>query len=302
MRAELAHAEHHPCPSPPPDAPAAAASACPAVRIARAGSRSPRTRSRRRDRRAARRSRRCRIARQGSASAIRKCASTLSRRSAITSRLADVLAFGSACDLRPGSQPSRSPTGTSNSSVQPLRLAPRACRAGRPTGRTPRRGNPAPGRLRRQERGQPRQPGLLRGLDNVVERRLALRRDRAALERRQSSPDSSPCQPASAHRHSSFASGKVIVTTVRSGIVVRKVQPPAVELHHRLGQAEAEARARLRAALLQPHEALGRALAVGRVGNARAVVGDLQADLAAVGGRQDDRHQRPAAIAVRRNI
>ena len=54
----------------------------------------------------------------------------------------------------------------------------------------------------------------------------------------------------------------------------QQIKPPAVELHHRLGEAEAEARARLRAALLQPHEALGGALAVVLVGNARPVVGD----------------------------
>ena len=55
-----------------------------------------------------------------------------------------------------------------------------------------------------------------------------------------------------------------------------------MELHDRLGEAQAEARTRLRTALLEPHEAFGGALAVGLVGNARTVVGDRQADFATV--------------------
>ena len=46
----------------------------------------------------------------------------------------------------------------------------------------------------------------------------------------------------------------------QSRIAGQKIKPAAVELHDRLGEAQAEAGTRLRAALLQPHETLGRAL------------------------------------------
>ena len=70
------------------------------------------------------------------------------------------------------------------------------------------------------------------------------------------------------------------MTTVSPGSPGNKFQPPAVKLHHRLGKTEAEAGARLRTALLEPDESLGRAVAVVLVGNAGAIVRHLQADLA----------------------
>ena len=73
-------------------------------------------------------------------------------------------------------------------------------------------------------------------------------------------------------RHGSPFSGNTIDDN-KSGIAGGKIEAAAVELHDRLGEAQAEARARLRAALLQPHETLGGALAVGFVGNARTIVG-----------------------------
>ena len=86
---------------------------------------------------------------------------------------------------------------------------------------------------------------------------------------------------------------ETLIDDDKSGIAGGKLEAAAVEFHHRLGEAQAEARARLRAALLQPHEALGGALAVGLVGNARTVVGDRRPDLAV-----RPRQRRPGRVGL----
>ena len=81
------------------------------------------------------------------------------------------------------------------------------------------------------------------------------------------------------------------MTTDNPGLPGKRSSLPVVKLHDRLGEAEAQARAGLGTAFFQPHEAFGDAGAVGIVGNAMAVVGDGEPDLA-VGVLERHPHDR----------
>ena len=76
----------------------------------------------------------------------------------------------------------------------------------------------------------------------------------------------------------------------------QEFKPATMKLHDRLGKAEAKTGARLRAAFLEPDEALGGAIAVDLVGNARAVVGHAEPHLAAR-TLDDDADFRAAPVA-----
>ena len=67
-----------------------------------------------------------------------------------------------------------------------------------------------------------------------------------------------------------------------------------VQAHDRRDEAQAEAAAGRRTALLEAHEALEDARAVG-LGNAGAVVGDLQDEIVALPRRRDDDPGRRAS-------
>ena len=121
-------------------------------------------------------------------------------------------------------------------------------------------------------------------------RRAAARRSRQSrppphrVERRQGEAQlqSSPVSADFGFRPAIYpplACGKAM-TTAKPGSAWDQVETAAVELHDRLGETQPETGARLRAALLEPHETFRGALPVFFVGNAGAIVGDAEPDLA----------------------
>src|SRR5229473_5941772 len=73
---------------------------------------------------------------------------------------------------------------------------------------------------------------------------------------------------------------------LEAGAIVLELELAAVQPRDRGGQAQPQSRARFGTALLQPHEALDRAAAIG-LGNTAAAVGDGQENPVALAHRLD---------------
>ena len=173
---------------------------------------------------------------------------------------------------------SRSSTVCVEQPIEHLGLAPGACRAGRPRDRRPRRESPAAGALGVRNVASRVEPLFLRLRGKLGTARGGRAPDRAAATPCGLAVNSRCLAPSVAgharHLSRPSAPGKLMTHATIRDCRARRSSRAAVKLHHRLGEAQAEAGARLRAALLQPHETFGDALAVVLVGNARAVVGD----------------------------
>ena len=126
--------------------------------------------------------------------------------------------------------------------------------------------------------------------DSVLRRALRPRRADGAGRPlpRERSQLPSRCRPAILARPDGMFEPRSAMTLVRRGstgssdhdlepgLVVLEPQFAAMQMRHRGGEAQAQPRARLRTALLQPHEALDHPLAVG-FGDAGPAVGDASA-------------------------
>ena len=296
LRAELAHAEHDPAGAFGRAIGIGQRRACLAHARRAAGNPPPRRRRHRQGRSAGARSSRCPLSPPRSASAIRKCASSFSVRSAAISVVSET--------------PSAKAAAAISALIAASRVGNRRCRtAGRALpagGGRNRAGNRKDRRRRRESRG----PARLATAARPAAAGRARRRSPASSARsRSASSRSSGTSGCGVHDQAGaffrFAAAAFAIMARpcsgkhhrndKAGIGGGKVEAAAVELHDRLGEAQAEARTRLRAALLEPHEALGGALAVGFVGNAGAIVGDRQR-----GSRRAFATARPARAACLR--
>lgn len=148
------------------------------------------------------------------------------------------------------------------------------------TGRRRRQAGPGPSPCGRA-RFQAAQPLFFRGVGDVGEfalRALHVERPKVGQSGRQGKRVGVVLGLSGLHL-SAFEIGKVS-TTDNPGVRGQQCKGAAVKLHDRLRQAQAEARAGLRSALLEPDETLGGSLAIAVVGDARTVIANGQPRLA----------------------